>query len=281
MSDNGKVGFPTFGGFPATSGFPAQKGFPAAGFPAVGGFPSSGFPAVTADAADDAEDYDEMDNTPEEMEQTTQDNGPKEGTAPRNVKYYEGVNKLNKTSTNRAWQEFGGDRLAAFENDGSAYIIRTIERASKKTGVYFKLTERLSKDVEGYGVIAWRIELGAVVRRKPAKQKFDEAWGGAILAKVRAVVADGVGVAAASRQLADELGVSFSTMRANLWVADKWSRGETTTFLPHRSMIRPIFELMCELGKRDETLTSMVAYSKAVRKPSEYVVEILRENGLM
>lgn len=262
--DKKTMGFPSVQGFPA----PASKGFPAptTGFPAIGGFASSGFPSLQA------EDIEEEDNGKDE---------PKAGTIPKNVRFFEGVNRLNKTETKYAWEEFGGERLATYEEDGSGFITRVIERASKKTGVYFKLTERLTKDADGYGSIDWRIELGAVVRRKPPKQEFQTEWGDAILASVRKVVADGVNVSAAARELAESLDVSFSTMRANLWVADKWSRGETTTFLPHRFMIRPIFELMCELGKKQETLQALIGYSKSVKKPSTFVVEILEENGIM
>ena len=247
-----------------TMGFPSIQGFPAptSGFPAMGGFPNSGFPTLQAEEEPDKDE-------------------PKAGTTPKNVRYFEGVNKLNKTETKYAWDEFGGERLATYEEDGSGFITRIIERASKKTGVYFKLVERLTKDADGYGTIDWRIDLGAVVRRKPPKQQFQESWSGPILASVREVIVDGTNVSAASRALAESLDVSFSTMRANLWVADKWSRGETTTFLPHRSMIRPIFELMCELGKKDETLEALVGYSEAVKKPSAFVVEILKEHGLM
>lgn len=267
--NNERSGFPSLG-FPASQGFPAQQGFPtASGFPAMGGFPST---TVTSN--------DENNKAETEAAKVVVDE-PKAGTPPKNVRYFEGTTKLNKTETKHAWNEFGGERLATYEKDGSSFITRIIERESKKSGVYFKLEERLTRDADGYGVIAWRIDLGSIVRRRPPKQKFQEAWRDSILAKVREVVADGVGVAAASRSLAEELGVSFSTMRANLWVADKWSRGETTTFLPHRSMIRSIFELMCELGKEKETLQSLVAYSKAVKKPSEYVAEILREYDLM
>lgn len=265
-----KMGFPAaqVQGFPAPSkGFPA----PATGFPAIGGFASSGFPSLQAE--DIEEDVDNV---------TAVDDGePKAGTVPKNVRFFEGVNRLNKTETKYAWEEFGGERLATYEEDGSGFITRIIERASKKTGVYFKLTERLIKDAEGYGSIEWRIELGAVVRRKPPKQEFQTAWGDDILASVRKVVAEGANVSTAARELAEALDVSFSTMRANLWVADKWSRGETTTFLPHRSMIRPIFELMCELGKKQETLQALIGYSKSVKKPSTFVVEILKENGVM
>lgn len=255
MSENNvKSGFPASMGFPATTGFPQQGGQ----------LSSKGFPAMDlADASAAAEASD----------------GAKEGNIPKNVKYFDGITKLNKTDTSNSWKEFGGERLATYEPDGSAYITRIIERESKKSGVYFKVVERLTKDADGYGVIAWRIDLGAVARRKPTKQKFEDSWHDAILLKVKAVVADGEGVASAARKLADELGVSFSTMRANLWVADKWSRGEMTTFLPHRSMIKSIFGLLCDLGKREETLASMEAYCKAVSKPSEFVLEIMRENG--
>ena len=250
-----------------------STGFPSTGFPAVSnlGFPAkaTGFPASTGFSVLSA-DEDEVDT-----------DEPQPGKAPRDVKYFEGVNKLNKTETKYAWTEFGGERLATYEDDGSGYITRVIERASKKTGVYFKITELLTKDADGYGTIDWRIELGTVMRRKPAKQKFEEAWSDSILESVRSVIADGENVSAAARKLAEELGVSFSTMRANIWVADKWSRGETTTFLPHRTMIKPIFNLMCELGKEEETLEALIGYSKAVKKPSSYVEEIMEEHGLM
>ena len=208
------------------------------------------------------------------MESKEQAKEPKKGKVTY-AKYFDGMTKLNKTDTNNEWKEFGGDGLATVEKDGSAYITRIIERESKKSNIKFELVERLTKDADGYGVISWRLDLGAKAR-KLSKQKFDDAWHDAILSKVRAVVADGEGVASASRKLAEELGVSFSTMRANLWVADKWSRGETTTFLPHRSMIKPIFNLMCELGKKEQVLASMVAYSKAVPKPSAFIVAILK-----
>jgi hypothetical protein len=212
------------------------------------------------------------------MDNKEQANEPKKGRAPKDGKYFDGQTKLNKTDTNNAWKEFGGDRLATVEKDGSTYITRIIERESKKNNVCFKLVERLTKYADGYGDISWRIDLG-VMGRKPPKQKFDESWHDAILVKVREVVTDDVGVGVAAKSLADELGVSFSTMRGNLWVADKWSKGETTTFLPHRSMIKPIFNLLCELGKKEQVLASMVAYSKAVPKPSEFIVIVLKENG--
>lgn len=204
----------------------------------------------------------------------------KRGLVPRDVKYYDGVTKLNKTETNNAWKEFGGDSLATVEKDGSAFITRIIERESKKSNISVKFVECLTKYADGYGDISWRIDLGAIAR-KPPKQKFDESWHDAILAKVRAVVTDGAGVGATAKSLADELGVSYNSMRGNLWVADKWAKGETTTFLPYRSMIKPIFNLLCELGKKEQVLASMIAYSKAVPKPSEHIVVILKENGFI
>lgn len=288
VDNNEKGGFPT-GGFPASQGFPTQKGFsvaPATGFPAMGGFPSSGFPSMKAEeTVEETVNNTAEDKAKETAKNTAKDttnhveDGPKAGNVPKNVKYFDGMTKLNKTDTNNTWKEFGGDRLATVEKDGSAFITRIVERESKKSGVYFKLVERLTRDADGYGVIAWRIDLGAVARRKPSKQKFDESWHDSILVKVREVVADGVPVATASKQLSAELGVSFSTMRANLWVADKWAKGETTTFLPHRSMIKSIFNLLCELGKKEETLASLEAYCKAVVKPSEFVLDIMKANG--
>lgn len=200
------------------------------------------------------------------------------GKAPKTPRFYEGSVKLNKSGTKDAWTEFGGDKLAVFEPDGSAYILRVIERESRKNlGIYFKLVEKLIRKVDGYGSIAWRLDLGAVVCHKPTMNKFDEAWAPAILNKVHEVVVNGVPSYTASKALADELGVSFRTMRANLWIADKWARGETSSFLPHRSMIRPIFDLLCELGKKDMALSSMRAYCTQVTKPSEHVLTILRE----
>ena len=155
--DKKTMGFPSVQGFPA----PASKGFPApaTGFPAIGGFVSSGFPSLQA------EDIEEEDNGKDE---------PKAGTIPKNVRFFEGVNRLNKTETKYAWEEFGGERLATYEEDGRGFITRIIEIASKNTGVYFK-HRASTKDVDGYGSIDWRIEQ-CVVRRKPPKQEFQTEW---------------------------------------------------------------------------------------------------------
>ncbi|MBC2457171.1 hypothetical protein [Clostridium beijerinckii] len=203
----------------------------------------------------------------------------KRGRVTKDVRYYDGETKLNKTETNNAWEEFGGDRLATVEKDGSSFITRIIERESKKNNVHFEYVERLTKYADGYGVIAWRIDLRTAAASRPPKRKFEGAWHDAILAKVREVVVDGISIGNASRSLATELGVSFSSTRTYLWVVGKWSRGETATFLPHRSMIKPIFNLLCELGKKEQVLASMVAYSKAVTKPDKHIIEILKENG--
>lgn len=239
-------------GSSALTGFPKVEGFP----PIPEGFPVLSFPDMLQDDGQAV---------------------PKEGTAPKNVKFFEGVTRLNKGETGYAWNEFGGDKMAAPDGDRS-FITRIIEHESKKNGVRIKLVERLTREADGYGSISWRLDIGAVARRKPPKNPFDVAWHPFILDKVRDVVANGMTVAAASKALADELGVSFSTIRANLWVADKWARGESTSFLPNRSMIKPIFELLCELGKKDKALESLAAYCKEVKKPSEYVLAVLGEH---
>lgn len=233
--------------------FPVSTGF--GGFPAIKGFPSvSGFPAETPA------------------------NIPKEGKAPKNLKFFEGSDKLNKTETRYAWREFGGDKIAVFESDGRAYVTRIIERESKKSGAYFKLTEKLVRDGTGHGILSWRLELGAVVRRKPAKTKFDEGWKGAILARVRAIAFGSSTVTSASKDLAEELGVSYSTVRATLWVSDKWIKGERSAFLPHKYMIRPIFDLLCELGKKEQVLSSLKTYCAETTKPSKIVLDLLDDH---
>jgi hypothetical protein len=236
-----------------------QGDSPLVGFP-EGGFPLTEFPAMSL------------------MDQTQADI-PKEGAIPRNVRFYEGTSRLNKSEMNYAWKEFGGDSHAVTENDGSSYITRIIERESKKNGVYFKLTERLVRAMDGYGTIVWRVEFGAIVRRRSAKAKFEELWAPNILNKVRDVVIGGVAVSVASKELAASLGVPFSTIRANLWVANKWAKGETTTFLPHRSMIESIFDLLVDLGFKDQTIQSMKGYCSEVPKPSEHVLAVLRKCG--
>jgi hypothetical protein len=188
-----------------------------------------------------------------------------------------GDGKLNKTATAYAWKEFGGDAAAVFEEDGDAYITRVIERESKKSGDYFKLVEKLTRGANGYGSVAWTLTIGAVARRNPPKQLFDTHWEPVILRKVREVVAEGAPVTATSKALARELGVSYGVIRANVWVADKWARGVYTTFLPHRAMIRPIFDLLCELGKGSEALSAIRAYVTQASKPPEVMLAIIAD----
>ena len=200
----------------------------------------------------------------------------------RNVdKVFEGLLKLNKTDTVAVWKEFGGEPLAVLEPDGNAYILRKIEYETRKKGqqggIRFILSEKLTRNKKGYGFISWQLTIGSITRRKPPKIKFQENWSEPILKKVRDVIENGTVVTTAAKILADDLGIPYSTIRANLWVANKWAKGEATSFLPHRSMIRPIFDLLCELGKRDMVLISLSWHCTAVKKPAESVLAILNE----
>ena len=201
----------------------------------------------------------------------------KMGKAPKTPVLYEGATNLNKSTTNAKWKEFGGDNSAVDETDGSKSITRIVEHESKTNKVSMKLTEKLTRNIDGYGTILWQLSVGATAGRSPAKNKYDENWQPSILAKIREVVADGVTVLAASKALANELGISHNTIRANIWVADKWAKGETVTFLPHRSLVKPICDLLCELGKKDMMLASLNAYCAAVENPNKSVTDVLDE----
>jgi hypothetical protein len=198
-----------------------------------------------------------------------------QGTRVKQPKTFQGVDKLNKTNTAYAWKEFGGDAAAVFIEGGGAYIVREIARESKKSGGYFKLVEKLERVAGGAGTISWTLTTGAVARRKPTQHKFDVSWKPAILRKIREVVSDGAAVTASSKALARELDVPYSTLRANIWVADRWARGASTTFLPHREMIRPIFDLLCELGKKQNALSAIKAYPGGASKLPEALSSII------
>jgi hypothetical protein len=192
-------------------------------------------------------------------------------------KHYRGTTRLNKKEVNEMWVEFKGDVEGIHDLDGSAVVKRTIERMSRKDGLYCNFVEKLTRNANGYGSISWSIEIGFVKRRNPPKNKFDPAWQAAILAKIREIVVNDAPVHASCKALGKELGVSFPTIRANLWVADKWARGISSNFLPHRSMIRPIYDLLCELGKKDMVLSSLSAYTAGTKKASKHVLDILNE----
>ncbi|GHU95984.1 hypothetical protein FACS1894208_09790 [Clostridia bacterium] len=275
MSEDIKRNFGNFGGF----------GTPQGGFSVTAGFPNVGFPstAPTADPAVTKPKAPAKSDTPAKRAQSTKPSTAIKVVTPaeallasaKKAKAYDGVQKLTKAETVSAWKEFGGDPLAVYESDGSARIIRVIARESKKSGGSFNLTETLTRELDGHGNISWRLVTGVIAKRKAPTQKFDENWETAILQKVREVVVGGAPVFSTAKALAAELGVSFSVVRANLWTAEKWARGEAPSFLPHRSMIRPIVALLCELGKRDEVIASLTAYCNSTTKPSVFVTAVL------
>lgn len=112
----------------------------------------------------------------------------KRANKPKAEQVFEGETSLTKAETVSAWAEFGGDKLAVFEEDGSATILRETERQAKKTGVCFKLTEQIARDIKGRSVISWKLEVKTGIRRrKPTQKRFQAEWQEPILAKIREV----------------------------------------------------------------------------------------------
>ena len=188
----------------------------------------------------------------------------------------EGSTALNKRDTSSEWAVFGGNKEAITGADGSLFIGRVIERTSKADGLAFRLTEKLIKYADGYGKLDWKYEYVAVARRNPAKVGFSPDWQQGLLVAIRKVV-EGAPVSATIKKLGEELSIPYKSLRPSVWTASKWAKGETTSFLPHRSMVRPIFELLCEMGKKDEALASLTGYCSVVPKPSASVLEVLSE----